>query len=203
FSDDNITGFPSIEKFNTIAIGPGMGTDEKTLNAFEQFLIETDFKEKSLVLDADAINLLSKNNSLLSKLPENTILTPHDMELKRLIGDWKDDYDRIEKTKEFAQKHQLIIISKSAHTAIFSTDGEIYFNSTGNPGMATAGSGDVLTGIITAQIAKGFAALDAAVFGVFLHGLAGDLAKEQMGEESLLSSDIINYIPIAYKQLFG
>lgn len=203
FSEDKITSFPKIDKFNAIAIGPGMGTDEKTLVAFEQFLNESNLKEKSLVLDADAINLLAQNQNLLSKLPENTILTPHEIELKRLIGEWKDDYERIEKTTEFAQKHKLIIISKSAHTAIFSADGEVYFNSTGNPGMATAGSGDVLTGIITAQIAKEFEELDAALFGVFLHGLAGNLAKEQLGEESLIASDLINYIPVAYKQLFG
>lgn len=203
FSEDKITQFPTIEKFNAIAIGLGMGTDEKTLRAFEQFLNETDLKEKTFVLDADAINLLAQNNELIKKLSQYTILTPHIGELKRLIGEWKDDYERIEKTKEFSQKYKLIVISKSAHTAIFSPDGEVYFNSTGNPGMATAGSGDVLTGIITAQIAKGFEALDAALFGVYLHGLAGDLAKEHLGEESLIASDIINYIPLAYKQLFG
>ncbi|SMC45192.1 NAD(P)H-hydrate dehydratase [Moheibacter sediminis] len=203
FSQDKIIQFPTIEKFNAIAIGPGMGMDGKTLQAFEQFLNETDLKEKALVLDADVINLLAQNQNLISKLPENTILTPHIGELKRLIGEWEDDYDRIEKTKEFAQKYKLIIISKDAHTAVFSSDGEVYFNSTGNPGMATAGSGDVLTGIITGQLAKGFEALNAAVFGVYLHGLAGDLAKEQLGEESLMASDIINYIPVAYKQLFG
>lgn len=203
FSEDKITAFPKIDKFNAIAIGPGMGTDEKTLLAFEQFLNESDLKDKSLVLDADAINLLAQNQNLISKLPENTILTPHEIELKRLIGDWKDDYERIEKTKSFAKEHKLIIVSKSAHTAIFSPSGEIYFNSTGNPGMGTAGSGDVLTGIITGHIAKGFEPLDAAIFGVFLHGFSGDLAVQQLGEESLIASDIINYLPVAYKQLFG
>src|SRR5690606_23015015 len=131
---------------------------------------------------------------LISKLPENIILTPHQAELKRLIGEWKDDYERIDKTKKIAQQNKLIIVSKSAHTAIFTPSGETYFNSTGNPGMATAGSGDVLTGIITAQMAKGFKPVDAAVFGVFLHGLAGNLAKDNLGEESLLATDIINYI---------
>lgn len=203
FSEDKIIQFPEVEKFNAIAIGPGMGTDEKTMRAFEQFLNESDLKTKSLVLDADAINLLSQNNDLLYKLPENTILTPHIGELKRLIGDWKDEYERIEITKEFAQKYKLILISKNAHTAIFSSTGEVYFNSTGNPGMATAGSGDVLTGIITGQLAKGFDTLNSAVFGVYLHGLSGDLAKQQLGEESLTASDIINYIPLGYKQLFG
>lgn len=203
FSEDRITAFPKIDKFNAIAVGPGMGTDEKTLLVFEQFLNETDLNEKSLVLDADAINLLAQNHSLISKLPDNTILTPHEIELKRLIGEWKDDYEKIEKTRSFAQKYKLIIVSKSAHTAIFSPSGEIYFNSTGNPGMATAGSGDVLTGIITGHVAKGFEALEAAIFGVFIHGFSGDLAKQKLGEESLIASDIINYLPIAYKQLFG
>ncbi len=203
FSEDKITQFPEVEKFNAIAIGPGMGTDEKTMLAFEQFLTETDFKDKSLIIDADGINLLAKNPSLLKKIPENAIITPHSEELRRLTGEWEDDYDKIEKTKDLAQKHKIIIVSKNAHTAIFTPAGEVYFNSTGNPGMATAGSGDVLTGIITGHIAKGFEALDAAIFGVFLHGLSGDLAKEHLGEESLLASDIINYIPLAHKQLFG
>lgn len=203
FSEEKITEFPKVDKFNVISIGSGMGTDEKTMIAFEQFLEETDLNNKSLLLDADAINLLSQNNSLIQKLPQTTILTPHAIELKRLIGDWKDDYEKIEKIKEFSKKFNLIIVSKSAHTAIFTPSGEVYFNSTGNPGMATAGSGDVLNGIITGQLAKGYNASDAAVLGTYLHGLSGDLAKEHLGEESMLASDIINYIPIAYKQLFG
>lgn len=203
FSKDKITAFPKIEKYNVIAIGPGMGTNEKTMLAFEQFLNETDFQNKLLVIDADGINLLSQNSGLLEKLPANTILTPHSKELERLIGLWKNDYEKIERIKQFVQKHQLIVISKCAHTAIFIPSGEVYFNSTGNPGMATAGSGDALTGIIAGQIAKGFNPADAAIFGVYLHGLSGDLAKENLGEESLQASDIINNIPLAYKQLFG
>lgn len=202
-SEDKITGFPDTDKFNAIAIGSGMGTDDETMQAFEQFLNEADLKDKSLVIDADAINLLAQNRKLFEKVPESTILTPHIGELKRLIGGWKDDYDRIKKTKEFSIQFNLVIVSKDAHTAIFSPSGEVYFNSTGNPGMATAGSGDVLSGIITGQIAKGFSVLDAAIFGTYLHGLSGDIAKEHLGEESLVASDIINYLPVAYKQLFG
>ena len=204
FSEDKITKFPvDLNKFNTIAIGPGLGTDEKTALAMEEFLSEADLKNKNLVVDADGINLLSKNPDLIKKLPENTIITPHDKELERLIGEWENSFEKIEKTQKLSAESKLIIVSKGAYTQTFLPNGEVYFNSTGNPGMATAGSGDVLTGIIAGLLGKGFNASDAAVFGVFLHGLAGDLAAGQTGQESLLASDISNYLPAAYKQLFG
>lgn len=201
--EDTITQFPEISKFDAVAIGPGMGTDEKTMQAFERFLNENDFKSKKLVIDADGINLLSMDPLLLEKLPAETILTPHFGELERLIGNWRDDYERMKKTREFAEKCGLVVVSKDAHTAVFSPSGEVFFNSTGNPGMATAGSGDVLTGIISAQLGKGFDPVDAAIFSVFLHGLAGDLAKDHLGQESLMAFDIVSYLPLAFKELFG
>jgi hydroxyethylthiazole kinase-like uncharacterized protein yjeF len=203
FSEDKITAFPDAGKFDTIAIGPGLGTDEKTLNAFEQFLNEKDLADKKMVIDADGINLLSKKNELLKKLPENSILTPHDGELERLIGKWKDSFEKFEKTQNFAKKHKLILISKGANTQTYLPNGEIYFNATGNPGMATAGSGDVLTGIIAGQLSKGFNTADAAIFGVYLHGFSGDEVAAQIGEESLMAGDIINAIPLAFKKMFG
>lgn len=203
FSEEKIIKFPDeIEKFNTIAIGPGLGTDEKTALAFEQFLSETDTGDKKLIIDADGINLLSANPELIKKLPPETIITPHDKELERLIGPWENSFEKIEKTKKASVAYNLVIVSKGAYTQTFLPGGEVYFNSTGNSGMATAGSGDVLTGIIAAHLAKGFVPADAAVFGVFLHGLSGDQAATQLGEESMTASDLVNCLPDAYKNIF-
>ena len=203
FSEDKITAFPNVEKFDTIAIGPGIGTDEKTARAFEQFLEETDLADKKLIIDADGINLLSKNPDLIQKLPEKTILTPHDKELERLVGGWKDSFGKIKMVREFVEKYKLIVVSKGAFTQTFLPDGQIFFNSTGNPGMATAGSGDVLTGIIAGHLGKGFEPEAAVLFGVFFHGFCGDEAASQIGRESLIASDIINFIPTGFKKLFG
>lgn len=203
FSEDKITAFPNVERFDTIAIGPGIGTDEKTARAFEQFLEETDLTNKKLIIDADGINLLSKNQALIQKLPEKTILTPHDKELERLLGGWEDSFGKIKRVREFVEKYKLIVVSKGAFTQTFLPDGQVYFNSTGNPGMATAGSGDVLTGIIAGHLGKGFEPEAAVLFGVFFHGFCGDEAASQIGRESLIASDIINFIPAGFKKLFG
>lgn len=203
FSEDKITSFPNVDKFDTIAIGPGIGTDEKTARAFEQFLDESDLGSKKIIVDADGLNILAENPELIKKLPKKTIFTPHDKELERLIGNWKDSFEKIQKTKEFVQIHGFILISKGAYTQTYLPDGQIYFNSTGNPGMATAGSGDVLTGIIAGHLGKGFTVEEAAIFGVFLHGFSGDEAVTQIGQESLIASDILNFLPTGFKKLFG
>lgn len=198
-----ITKFPSIGKFDCVAIGPGLRTDELTARVFEEFLNSNNFENTQLVLDADAINLLAKNSNLISSLPPKTILTPHAKELERLIGKFEDPYKQIEAIQQFTMEHKLIIVAKAAHTAVYTPDGQIYFNSTGNPGMATAGSGDVLTGIIAAQLAKGFPNEIATILGVYLHGLAGDLARNELGEESLIASDIISHISTAYRNMMS
>lgn len=203
FSEEKIIQFPKIDNYNTLLVGPGLGLDEKTAFAFEQFLTETDLHNIQLVLDADAINLLAANPKLLETLPENTILTPHEGELKRLIGDWASSFDKFELAKKFAVDHKVVLLGKGAFTQTFLPSGEIFFNSTGNPGMATAGSGDVLAGMIAANVGKGFHPFDSALFGVFLHGLAGDLVAIELGEESLMATDIIASIPIAFRKLFG
>ncbi len=182
----------------TIALGMGMGTHEDTAKAFSKFL-ETN--TVPLVLDADALNILSKHKSLLKKLPPNSVLTPHPKELQRLLGDWKDDFEKLEKAKKFANEYKLILIIKGAHTITLYEDGA-YINSTGNPGMATAGSGDVLAGMICGLIAQGYPALHAALFGVYLHGLAGDLCVPTMGYESLTASKLVDAIGAAYVKLF-
>ncbi|MFA7615594.1 MAG: NAD(P)H-hydrate dehydratase [Weeksellaceae bacterium] len=203
FSDDKIIGFPKISRFDTIAIGPGLGTDERTEYGFEQFLSENEFEYRKIIIDADGINLLSKNKNLLKILPENTIITPHDRELERLIGSWNDSIEKFKKIKNLSKEFGLIVVSKGAFSQIHTPDGETHFNSTGNPGMATAGSGDVLTGMIAGLIGRGHAPKEAAILGVYLHGLCGDLAAYEMGEESLIASDLIDFIPTAFQKTFG
>lgn len=180
---------------DAVAIGMGMGTEKETMEAFGNFLSKY---KNPLVIDADGLNCLSENQKLLDLLPKNSILTPHPGELKRLIGAWKNDYEKIEKCKSFVQKHQVVLVVKGAYTMIF-IEGEIYINPTGNPGMGTAGSGDTLGGILAGLISQNYSPEQAALLGVYLHGLAGDLAAEKLGEESLMAGDIISFLPEAYK----
>jgi hydroxyethylthiazole kinase-like uncharacterized protein yjeF len=181
-----------------IGVGVGLGTDTKTIAAFEAFLKAN---KQPLVIDADAINILAKKKALLKLLPELTILTPHPKELERLIGAWKDDFDKLNKTKAFSKKHKLIIVIKGANT-ITVFDGKLFVNATGNPGLATAGTGDVLTGMITGLISQGYDPLQATLFGVYLHGKSADILIEQLGYQSIIASDVINGISLAYLDLF-
>ena len=181
-----------------IGIGVGMGTAEKTVKAFSDFL---DNNNQPLIIDADALNILSKHQALLKQIPNNTILTPHPKELERLIGKWSDDFDKLKKVKAFSKRYMCIVIIKGAHTIVI-YDGKGYVNTTGNPGMATAGSGDVLTGVVTGLRGQGYSALNAAVFGVYLHGKAGDIAVEKTGYQSLTASNITDNLGEAYLDLF-
>ena len=198
--DNYITGFPELDYFNALAIGPGLGVTEQTVTLLENLL---DKVKQPLILDADAINVLTAEKSLLDKLPRNTILTPHIGEFDRLVGASENSFERFEKLIHLAVNNQLIVILKSAHSAIATPDGQIYFNSSGNPGMATAGSGDVLTGILLGLLSQGYHALDTCILGVYLHGLAGDFALKQESYESLVSSDIVNNLGNAFKQILG
>ncbi|WP_445735588.1 NAD(P)H-hydrate dehydratase [Mariniflexile sp.] len=181
-----------------IGFGIGVGTDAKTIKAFEEFLKKN---KTPLVIDADGINILAHKNTLLKLLPKETILTPHPKELERLIGKWKDDFDKLKKVKNFSKKHNLIVVIKGANT-ITVYQQKLYVNSTGNPGLATAGSGDVLTGIITGLISQGYSPLNAGIFGVYLHGKSADIAVEDYGYQSLIASHVIDYLGEAYKDLF-
>ena len=181
-----------------IGLGIGIGTDIKTVEGLKSFLKDN---KTPLVIDADAINILAKHKSLLKLLPKHTILTPHPKELQRLIGTWKDDFEKIKKAKVFAKKYELILVIKGAHTITVLED-KLYINSTGNPGMATAGCGDVLTGVITGLISQGYNPLFASVFGVYLHGRSADIAVQDFGYESLIASHIIEYLGEAYLDLF-
>jgi hydroxyethylthiazole kinase-like uncharacterized protein yjeF len=181
-----------------IGTGVGLGVEKETVSAFSNFL---DNVEVPLVVDADALNILSKNKDLLKKIPSKSVFTPHPKELERLVGIWKDDFDKLNKAKAFSIKHDIVLVIKGAHTiTIYENHG--YVNTTGNPGMATAGSGDVLTGIITGLIAQGYEPLEASIFGIYLHGRAGDIAMEKTGYQSLTASKLINALGLAYIDLF-
>ncbi len=178
-------------------IGIGMGTSTKTEEGFKKFLQEN---KLPLVIDADAINLLSKNKSLLKLVPENSVLTPHPKEFERLVGKWKDDYEKLDKLLKLSKKHKLIIVLKGAYTAIVH-QGKIHFNTTGNPALATAGSGDVLTGIITGLIAQQYTSFEAVILGVYLHGKTADLAMKTKVFETFTASDSIDFLSDAFIDL--
>jgi ADP-dependent NAD(P)H-hydrate dehydratase / NAD(P)H-hydrate epimerase len=189
----NIT--EDISKYAVIGIGPGIGTDYVTGS-----MIETIFSQysKPVVVDADALNLLSGNQKLLSLLPVGSILTPHPKEFERLFGKSANDFDQVHLALQKAQQHHCVIVLKGHYTLIASPEGKGYFNSTGNAGMAKAGTGDTLTGIITGLLAQGYSPLNAARLGVYIHGLAGDFAKANFSEQSMLASDIIENLGRAF-----
>ncbi len=191
------TEFPILEPFNAVGIGPGLDKKKNSLIAFEELLEKVE--NRSFVVDADALNILSENKSLLEKLPPNTILTPHPKEFERLAGSWNNDMEKLSILKEFCQNHQVILVLKGANSITCLPNRSCYFNNTGNPGMATGGSGDVLTGIILALLAQGYAPKEAAILGVHIHGLAGDLALNNESQESLIASDIISSLGKAFK----
>lgn len=184
--------------YSTIGIGPGLGTNSEALQVFKSILEQA---TQPLVVDADAINLLSMHPELLNLIPKHSILTPHIGEFRRLVGKSATTSERLEKLRSFTKQHQLIVILKGRNTCVADTNGQLYFNSTGNNGMATAGSGDVLTGILTGLLSQNYNSKDAAIIGVYLHGLAGDLALQNESYESLNASDIIAHLGRAFKQI--
>ena len=201
---DNFNGkvFEEIDfqtEANAIAIGPGMGTDEKTVAAMEAFLKS---QKAPIVIDADAINILAKRPQLLKQVPPLSILTPHLGELERLIGKWNNDFDKLEKTAKFAKDHDVIVVIKGAHS-ITVYDFKLYINTTGNPGLATAGTGDVLTGVITGLMAQGYHPMQASMLGVYFHGLAADIAVNQYSIEGLMAGDVTEFLGRAVMDLFA
>lgn len=173
-----------------IAVGPGIGTNDRTIDALENFLKTS---KSPLVLDADALNCIAKRPQLLSILPAHTVITPHIGEFDRLFGDHDNSEDRLKKAVDMAKYYNIIIVLKGHYTVTVRPTGRVYFNSTGNPGMATAGSGDVLTGVIASFLGQGFRPEHAATLGVYIHGLAGDMAVNETGEYGLVASDIAKY----------
>ncbi|MDD3700634.1 MAG: NAD(P)H-hydrate dehydratase [Bacteroidales bacterium] len=196
---DFITVLPDLSTYHAIAIGPGIGQEEQTAKVLKLLIQQTHLP---LVLDADALNMLAANKTWLSFLPKNSILTPHPGEFERLAGSWSDSIERTEMQREFSIRYQVFVVLKGAYTCISSPDGKCWFNPTGNPGMATAGSGDVLTGIVLGLLARGYTPQQACWISVFVHGMAGDLAIERQGMESLIASDIIDELSHAFRRLY-
>jgi NAD(P)H-hydrate epimerase len=184
--------------FSHIGIGPGIGTAKQTAKALEKILSHT---KQPMVIDADGLNILGEHREYLELLPRNTILTPHPKEFQRLAGKPKNDYHRLELQQELARKLQVIVICKGAYSTVALPDGRLTFNNTGNPGMATAGSGDVLTGIILGLLNRTGDPELAAVVGTYLHGLAGDLAAAQSSYPAMIASDLVENIGGAIKSL--
>ncbi|MEM7185923.1 MAG: NAD(P)H-hydrate dehydratase [Bacteroidota bacterium] len=182
----------------TLGVGPGMGVNEETRNALNELLQR---QETPMVIDADAINLMAAHPELIKHLPKQSILTPHPGELERLIGTWDHDFDKLEKAKAFSSQHEVIVVIKGANTVIVQGN-ELYINTTGNPGMATAGSGDVLTGVITSLLAQGYDPLVSALFGVYLHGSSGNLVAQEKGFEALIAGDLVDAMGQAFLELF-
>lgn len=183
---------------NVIGVGPGLGIHEKTIEGFLNFL---KLQKKPIVIDADALNILSQNKSNLKYVPKNSVLTPHPKEFERLVGAWKNDYEKLEKLKKFSTKYALIVILKGANTVIAYQD-KFYFNASGNPALATAGSGDVLTGIITGYIAQGYTPFEASIMSVYVHGKVADIYIREFPSETFTASEMINILPLAIKETF-
>ena len=196
---DFLSDFPEEGEGYTTGLGMGMGRLPETREAFFGWLTR---QKKPLLVDADGLNLLSEQPEALKALPPGSILTPHPGELQRLIGPWKDDFEKLQKARAFASRHGCVVLIKGAHTIVF-FQGRGYVNASGNPGMATAGSGDVLSGVITGLLAQGYDPLQAALLGVYLHGRAGDLMLPRTGFEALTASGITEGIGPAFRELAG
>lgn len=196
--NSHLSHLPDIEPFTAIGFGPGVGTGPETAKVLKLLIQQA---RQGLVIDADGLNILAQNPTWLAFLPAETILTPHVGEFHRLAGKITNSIDRLEKARELSRKWNAVVVLKGAFTAIISPQGKVFFNPSGNPGMATGGSGDVLTGIISGLRAQGYQALHAAIIGVYVHGLAGDLAAEQLGMKALKAGDIVNWLPEAWQRL--
>jgi NAD(P)H-hydrate epimerase len=196
----NTTVTTELNKYDGVGIGPGIGTEYDTATLLNKIVSSC---RKPLVLDADALNIISAHSEWLKKIPAYSILTPHPKELERLFGKSDNDFERINLAKQHSKLHKIIIVLKGHYTFIATPDEKYFFNSTGNAGMATAGSGDVLTGIITSFLAQSYSPEEAAMLGVYLHGLSGDIAARELSQPSLIASDIIQYLGSAFKHLYS
>ncbi|MCD6067428.1 MAG: hypothetical protein K0S33_2254 [Bacteroidetes bacterium] len=197
--EEYISDLPDVAPYAAIGVGCGLGTEKQTQNILK-LLIQNSVRP--LVIDADALNILSENKTWMAFLPKYSILTPHPKEFDRLAGAHSSSFDRLNSAKEMAAKNVIIIVLKGMYTAVVMPDGNVFFNSTGNPGLAKGGSGDTLTGIITGLLARGYAPNHAAIFGVYLHGMAADLALKKNHVESLLASDVIDKLPKAFEKIY-
>jgi hydroxyethylthiazole kinase-like uncharacterized protein yjeF len=189
-----------LDPFNVIGIGPGIGIDKQTQHVLKLYIQQS---SGPMVIDADALNILSENTTWISFVPKGSILTPHPKEFERLIHKKGSSYDRFVWQREFSVKYGVYVVLKGANTSVSCPGGEVFFNSSGNPGMAKGGSGDVLTGLLTGLLAQGYVPQEAAILGVYLHGLAGDLAAQHLSMEAMTAGDIVSAFPEAFKQVLG
>jgi NAD(P)H-hydrate epimerase len=187
----------NFEKINAVGVGPGLGIEREAEDLVHQTLLQF---ESPIVIDADALNIISDHKSWLKQVPDGSILTPHPKEFERVFGKTDNDFEKINAALKLSAEDKFIIVLKGRYTLI-ANDGHGYFNITGNPGLAKGGSGDILTGIITALLAQHYEPLQAALLGVYVHGLAADLALEQQSMESLMASDVLRYIGAAFNSL--
>jgi NAD(P)H-hydrate epimerase len=185
----------NVEGYDVIGIGPGLGMEATTVAGLKSLLNKY---KKPIVFDADAINIMGKYPEMISQVSGHSIFTPHPKEFERLVGPSKNNFERLELQKKFSRDHNVYLLLKGAHTSVSTPDGKVYFNATGNSGMATGGSGDILTGIITSLVAQKYDPLQATLIGVYIHGLAGDFAAEKLGKEAMLPSDIVEHLSDAY-----
>ncbi|MGQ8336557.1 NAD(P)H-hydrate dehydratase [Sunxiuqinia sp. A32] len=197
-SDLMFTEFPDLGQFSAVGVGPGLGLKSNSQRALRELLLA---KPEKLVIDADGLNILSDKKEWLELLPENSILTPHPKEFERLAGESHDSWSRLQMQVQFSKKYKVIVVLKGAHTCITFPNGQVYFNTTGNPGMATAGSGDVLTGIVLGFLAQNYSPGDAALLAVFLHGLSGDIYAESNSAEAMTAGDIAEGMKNVFSRL--
>ena len=202
FTDFNSSFITKVEddynKYAAIGIGPGIGTAIETIQLLSEVV---SLYQRPLVLDADALNAMALQKNLLPLIPPGSILTPHPKEFERLFGSVANDFERITLAGQKAIELNCIIVVKGHHSFIAVPDGRGYFNTTGNPGMATGGSGDVLTGLITGLLAQGYTSAEAAILGVYLHGRAGDIAARECSMEALIAGDIIHSLGKAFQSI--
>jgi NAD(P)H-hydrate epimerase len=196
--EEHLESVSELGKYDAVGIGPGIGLYDS-----HKSLLASVFKQvkKPIVVDADALNILSRSPKLLNELPAFSILTPHVREFDRLFGDHEGDFSRIETARSKVKEYNVIIVLKGAHTFIGTPGGMAYFNHSGNPGMATGGSGDVLTGIITGLICQGYPPEHASILGTYVHGVAGDLAAADVSQQALVASDLIEYLGKAFRTI--
>jgi len=197
-SSDDLYADTDLSRYNAVGAGPGLGLGDSQTAILEKLLKSSSYP---MVIDADALNIIALSRYLLEYVPAYSVFTPHPGELKRLVGQTTDYQDMIIKAKSLATRNGIIVVVKGAPTITIAPDGRMYVNTTGNPGMATGGSGDVLTGMILALLAQGYKSEQAALIAVYLHGLAGDMAAQRLSMTAMTSADIIDSLPQAWLQM--
>jgi len=195
---DNFIDNFEIDEHSVYGIGPGLGTNEETIKSFLKFLKNY---SKPLILDADALNIISKDKKNLKLIPEKSIITPHPKEFERLFGATKNSFERSELAKNKAEELNIYIILKDHHTQVITPEGKVFYNITGNSGLAKGGSGDILTGILTSFLAQNYSEEESALLGVWFHGRAAEFASEKHSKEAMLPTDVINEFGNVFAEL--